>query len=113
MDITGPYIGLRVYIDAFGCNNPLGSSAGKHKVVGFYYSCILKLKAASKRCTIQTICLVFQSDIDFFGLSFCLKEAMHELENLVQDGLMDETTNKRIQIRIIASLGDNLGQVSQ
>ena len=55
MEISGPYILLRVYLDAFGCNNPIGSSSGKHKIMGFYYSPLVHLEVASKRSTLQTI----------------------------------------------------------
>ena len=57
------------------------------------------------------LALLRQQDIDHFGLSFCLKDPMAELKDLVENGLWDERTNKRIQIRVIACLGDNLGIV--
>ena len=87
MDINGPYIILRVYLDAFACNNPIGSSTGKHKVLGFYYSAFGNLKVASKRSTIQTIALVLQKDINHFGLRNCLSATMSELKKIIIHGL--------------------------
>ena len=40
----------------------------------------------------------------------CLKSIIEDLKALVENGIWDETFKKRLQIRIIASLGDNLEQ---
>ena len=110
MDINGPYIILRVYLDAFACNNPIGSSTGKHKVLGFYYSAFGNLKVASKRSTIQTIALVLQNDINHFGLRNCLSASMSDLKKMVMNGLYDKRLNVKLAVRVICCLGDNLGQ---
>ena len=34
MDLVGQYITIVVYMDAFGTNNPIGSSSDKHKIMG-------------------------------------------------------------------------------
>ena len=34
MDLVGSYITFCVYMDAFGTNNPIGSSSDKHKIMG-------------------------------------------------------------------------------
>ena len=57
------------------------------------------------------LALLLQRDVDFFGLSLCLKDAISELKDLVENGIYDQATNKRIQVRLIACLGDNLGKV--
>ena len=109
MDIHSAYALLRLFIDAFGSNNPLGSSSGKNKIVGFYYSGINSLKAGSNRSTIQTLAILDQKHIDHFGLSFCLREVMEEVKNLVQHGIYDNKSKKTLQVRVICQLGDNLG----
>ena len=58
MNIQGPYILLRLYLDAFASNNPIGASSGKHKIMGFYYTPFVTLKAGSKRTTVQTLALL-------------------------------------------------------
>ena len=75
-----------------------------------YYSLFDDTSIASQRATVQTICLLLQSDIDLFGLNMCLEKTMLELRNLVHQGLFDKKSNKILQVRIIASLGDNLEQ---
>ena len=70
-----------------------------------YYSPFLDIKVGSRRSTVQTICLVNQIDIDKYGLRLCLKKIMLELENLVENGLVDQRTNKTLQIRVICNLG--------
>ena len=110
MDINGPNIIIRTYLDAFGTNNPIGSSSNKHKIMGFYYSPLADLKVAAKRSTIQTLSLIFQKDIDHFGLRKCLQNSMQELKNLVDEGFFDEKSKTRLQVRVISNLGDNLEQ---
>ena len=73
--------------------------------MGFYYSCFFLPEVASKRSLIQTVAVLLQKDIDEFGLDFCLKKIMLELKSLVQDGLFDEKTKRRIQVRVICCLG--------
>ena len=111
MKIDGPYILLRVYLDAFACNNPLGSSHGKHKVMGFYYSPFVTLEVGSKRSSIQTLALLLQKDIEHFKLNVCLQKVITDLKNLVIEGIYDKKTDKIIQVRVMCSLGDNLEQV--
>ena len=65
---------------------------------------------ASKRSLVQTICLLLQSDIDKFGLKECLEEVLLELRSIVLQGIFDKKSNKNLQVRVIASLGDNLEQ---
>ena len=43
--------------------------------------------------------------IDHFGLKFCLKDTLSELRDLVNEGLYDPKTNRKIAIRIICCLG--------
>ena len=112
MNIDQPYILLRLYLDAFGCNNPIGSSSAKHKVLGFYYSIFTSLESCSKLDLIQTLALLFEKDVEFFGLSVCLKATIDELKKLVLEGLYDKKFKRHIQVRVISSLGDNLEQVS-
>ena len=111
MKINGPYILLRVYLDAFGTNNPIGSSRDKDKILGMYYSPFASLHIGSRRSMVQTIALLEAKDVENFGLKFCLENTMAELKHLVTSGIYDEKTKNQIQIRIIASLGDNLEQV--
>ena len=66
----------------------------------------------SKRATIQTLALLFESDVEFFGLSFCLKQTIDELRTLVDQGIYDEKLKRKITVRIMCCLGDNLEQVS-
>ena len=54
MEITGPYIMIRLYLDGFGTNNPIGSSRDDHKILGVYYTPFVSLEIGSKRSTIQT-----------------------------------------------------------
>ena len=105
LKITGPYILLEIFIDGFGTNNPIGSSRDQDKVVGVYYRCLTKIY---KRATIATLALLNQSDITEFGLSVCLKKVISELTDIVNTGILDG--KRHIQVRIIANLGDNLGQ---
>ena len=99
-------------MDAFGTNNPLGSSSGKDKIMGMYYSPFVSLQVGSKRSTIQTIALLEAKDIENLGLKYCLQSTMLELRSLVINGIYDAKTEKNIDVRIIASLGDNLEQVN-
>ena len=66
------------------------------------------LTKISKRATIATLALLNQSDITEFGLSVCLKKVISELTDIVNTGILDG--KRHIQVRIIANLGDNLGQ---
>ena len=84
MNIRGPYMLLRVYLDAFATNNPLGSSHQKDKILAFYYSLFVKLKFGSSRKTVQTIAFVKQSDVDNFGLKTCLKDTISDLKSVVE-----------------------------
>ena len=43
--------------------------------------------------------------IDHFGLKFCLKKPLSKLRDLVNEGLYDPKTNRKIAIRIICCLG--------
>ena len=95
----------RLYMDAFECNNPLGSSRGTHKVLGFYYSLFTTLKAGSEKPTVQTIAILFEKDVNFFGLSVCLKRAISELKTLVLNGIYDQKLKKNLEIGVICSLG--------
>ena len=70
----------------------------------------INILIASKRSLVQTICLLLQSDIDEFGLKVCLEEVLLELKNIVLEGIFDKKSNKNLQVRVIASLGDNLEQ---
>ena len=107
MDILGPFILLRVYLDAFASNNPLGSSSDKDKILGMYITPIITLDLGSSRKTIQTLALVDQNDIDFFGHKKCLEHPMQELKELVCNGIYDEVMQRNIQVRIICCLGDS------
>ena len=111
MNICGPYILLRVYLDEFAVNNPIESSRDKDKIMGVYYTPFVDLKFGSKRSTIQTLGLFKQSDIDHFTLRFCLQKIVSKLKKLVSDGIYDPKTQQIIQVRLICCLGDNLGQV--
>ena len=42
---------------------------------------------------------------DEFGLNYCLRETMDEIEQLVTNGIYDHETKKNIQVRVICSLG--------
>ena len=77
---------------------------------GMYYSSYTDIRVSSKRSTVQTICLVQQKDIDTFGLNLCIKEEIQDLRTLVEQGIYDEKTKTNLQVRVIACLGDNLGQ---
>ena len=112
MNLEGTYILLRLYLDAFSGNNPIGSSSGNHKIMGFYYSPFVSAEAGSKRATIQTLALLFQKDIDHFSLNVCLKSTMDDLKCLVLHGIYDEKIKRNIDIRIIFCLGNNLEQVN-
>ena len=113
MDITGPFIALRVYLDAFSVNNPIGSASNKHKILGVYYTPFNDLRISSKRKTVQTLCLLFPKDVEKFGLEVCLKPVMDDLSRLVQNGMFDKRTNTNLQIRVIANIGDNLGKIDE
>ena len=110
MNITRRYILFRIYLDAFCANCPLGSSASKNKVMGVYCSIISDLKICSKLSTVLTLALLNQNDIREFGLRKCLEPIMIDLKTLVCDGYYDEKLNTTLDVRVIASLGDNLGQ---
>ena len=110
MNITRQYILLLIYLDAFGTNSPLSSSANKHKVLGVYYSPISNLKVSSNRSTVQTVGLLYPKDVKEFGLQKCLVPSMTELKQLVNNGFFDEKSKTNLQVRVIASLGDNLEQ---
>ena len=110
MNIAGTFTLLRLYLDAFSVNDPVGSSSNKNKILGFYYSAFSNLKVASKRSTVQTICLVDSKDIAEFGLSKCLEKSIMDLKNIVINGIYDEKFQTFIQIRVICCLGDNLGR---
>jgi hypothetical protein len=102
--ISGPYILLRVYLDAFACNNPIGSASGKHKIMGYYYSVLNDLVVSSNRKTLQTISLILQSDIDFFGLDVCLINSILQLKTLVEEGIFDHKTQRNIQVRVMGKI---------
>ena len=110
MNIIGPYILIRLYQDAFSANCPLGSSASKNKILGFYYSPFSDLRIASKRSAIQTLALVDSKDIKELGMSTCLEATIADLKNIVINGYFDKKLQTNIQVRVIACLGDNLGQ---
>ena len=44
MNIIGPYLVLRIYLDAFATNSPIGSSSMNHKVMGVYLSSLVDIK---------------------------------------------------------------------
>ena len=79
-------------------------------MLGIYYSPITDLKVASNRSTVQTLALLFPSDVKEFGLSKCLETSIKELRLLVENGCFDEKSQHTLQVRLIASLGDNLEQ---
>ena len=112
MNITGTFILLRLYLDAFSVNDPLRSSSNKNRILGFYYSAFSNLKVASKRSTVQTLCLVDSKDVAEFGLSKCLEKPIMDLKNIVINGIYDEKFQTFIQIHVICCLGDNLGKES-
>ena len=105
MNLYGPYILLRIYLDAFASNNPIGSSSDKNKILGFYYSVFTTLLFGSKRSTVQTLALIDSKDIEEFTLRVCLKATIADLEKLVLEGIYDEKTQQTIQVRIICCLG--------
>ena len=109
MDINGPYVILRVYLDAFCVNNPIGSASNKHKILGCYYTPFHDLRVSAIRSTVQTLCLLYPKDVEKFGLDVCLQPVMKDLSKLVQNGLFDRRTNSILQVRVIANIGDNLG----
>ena len=100
---------LRLYLDGFSINNPLGSSADKDKIVGVYYTACHDQKIASQRQTVQNVALIKQEDISNFGLSRCLNHIIAELQNIIIEGLWDDKFKKKLNVRVICSLGDNLG----
>ena len=67
MNITGPVILLRLYLDGYGVNNPLGSSADTNKILGVYYTPVLDPRIASKRQTVQNIALIKQATVSKHG----------------------------------------------
>ena len=91
MEIQGPFILLRVYLDAFASNNPLGSSSDKDKILGMYITPIITLELGSSRKTIQTLALVDQNVIDFFGHKKCLCMIAHSNERAKEKRLVVET----------------------
>ena len=50
--------------------------------MGFYCSCITDLRLASKVDTAIVLAILYQSDIDSKGLSFCLQSVMEDLRKL-------------------------------
>ena len=72
---------------------------------------LVDLAVASKRSTVQTLGLIFQKDVDEFGLENCLSPIISELNELVSEGISDERTKNILQVRVVANLGDNLEQV--
>ena len=110
MNLHGQYIILRVYMDGFGVNCPIGSSSTNHKVLGVYYSPFDSLEVASHQSTVQTLALLSQKDVERFTLRICLEETMLDLKNLVNTGIFDKKMNKILQVRVMCSLGDNLEQ---
>ena len=77
-------------------------------MLGIYYSPITDLKLASNRGTVQTLALLFPSDVKEFGLSKCLETSIKELRLLVENGCFNEKSQHTLQLRVIASLGDSL-----
>ena len=108
MEISGSYIPITLYMDEFNANCAIGSSSSKHKILGIYCTPFDDIKVASKRSTIQTIALIFNSDVVKFGLVFCLIRIITDLKMLVQNGIYDKKLNKTHQVRIICSLGNFL-----
>ena len=110
MALSGPTIVLRLYIDAFGINNPLGSSADKDKIVGVYFTGVHHHKVAAQRSSIQTLALYRSSDMAAFGIDKCLEVPVKDLKKLVENGLPPTLTgHPRYNVRVICVLGDNLG----
>ena len=110
MDIQLPTILVRLYLDGFATNNPLGSSADKDKIVGIYYTILHNLKVSAKRNLVQTVCLIKQSDISFFGLDSCLRQLTDEMKGLVNNGFFEPHCGLKFGFRLISVLGDNLSQ---
>ena len=108
--VKGPTLVLRLYIDAFGINNPLGSSADKDKIVGFYFTAVHHHKVAAQRSSIQTLALYRSSDIAAFGIDKCLEVPVKDLRRLVENGMSPTITgHPRYNVRVSCVLGDNLG----
>ena len=80
----------------------------RHKIMGFYCSCITDLRIASKVDTAIVLAILYQSDIDSKGLSFCLKSVMEDLRKLVLEGIYDDKLKRNITVRVVASLGMEL-----
>ena len=76
--------------------------------MGFYCSCITDLRIASKVDTAIVLAILYQSDIDSKGLSFCLKSVMEDLRKLVLEGIYDDKLKRNITVRVVASLGMEL-----
>ena len=104
---SGPCILLRLYLDGFGMNNPLSSRADKNKVVGIYYTLLHDLRFSAKRNTVQTVGLINDKDVHFFGLEYCLDQLLRDLKDLINNNLVLES-GEILQVRLISVLGDNL-----
>ena len=112
MDLSRQFVIFRMYLDEFSVNCAIGSASNKHKVLGVYITIFNDLRISANRNTIQTVALLYPRDIKEYGLSRCLKVVIEELERLVREGLPDPKTNNILQVRVICSLGDNLGKKS-
>ena len=61
MNITGDYIVLRTYMDAFSANCPIGSSSNKHKILGLTVSnCNMRFWFNLKYFEIKQIARIFK-----------------------------------------------------
>ena len=96
--------------DEFGTSNPIGSSRHVGKILGCYYQAIHDKILASKRAGIETLALLEDCDINKFGLKASLEVPLAEVKSLVETGLYDRISRSVLGVRVLANLGDNLGQ---
>ena len=99
---------LRIYCDAYGTNNALGSAAVNDKILGVYFSPFVDKRICSQRNTIFSVCVIQEDDAKVFGLNHCLQELIHDVQNLVERGFYLKSTGFTYPVRLLSVLSDNL-----
>ena len=105
---------LLFFQDGFEICNPLGSSKGKHKLIGLYMVIgNINKKYRNLIKNIQLVLLCKESNIKIFGYDKILKPLVRDLKILETDGIKigftDENRTNIFKGSIFAMIGDNLG----
>jgi hypothetical protein len=108
----GTVFPLLIYFDEFETCNPLGASAGVHKIGAVYASLpCLPVEVRSHLENIFLVLLFHSQDRVTFGNHAVFKELISELTSLYNDGLTVNINNKVETIFFVVPclIGDNLG----